>query len=82
MMNNTTEFKDAAQAIAWIDGLRYAREKNGLENMRALLERLGNPQDRLRCVHVAGTNGKGSTCAMLARMLRQCGLNTGLYTSP
>ena len=82
MMNNTTEFKDAAQAIAWIDGLRYASEKNGLENMRALLERLGNPQDRLRCVHVAGTNGKGSTCAMLERMLRQCGLKTGLYTSP
>ena len=82
MMNNTTEFKDAAQAIAWIDGLRYASEKNGLENMRALLECLGNPQDRLRCVHVAGTNGKGSTCAMLERMLRQCGLKTGLYTSP
>ncbi len=82
MMSNTIGFKDAAQAIAWIDGLRYASEKNGLENMRALLACLGNPQAKLRCVHVAGTNGKGSTCAMLERMLRQCGLKTGLYTSP
>lgn len=81
-MTNTTEFKSAAQAIEWIDGLRYASEKNGLNNMRALLERLGNPQNSLRCIHVAGTNGKGSTCALLERMLRECGLKTGLYTSP
>lgn len=71
-----------AQAIEWIDGLRYASEKNGLNNMRALLKRLGNPQSSLRCIHVAGTNGKGSTCALLERMLRECGLKTGLYTSP
>ncbi|MBR3502699.1 MAG: bifunctional folylpolyglutamate synthase/dihydrofolate synthase [Clostridia bacterium] len=75
-------FENAAQAVAWIDGLRYASEKNGLENMRALCAALGDPQDRLRCVHVAGTNGKGSTCALLERMLRACGLKTGLYTSP
>ena len=43
---------------------------------------MGRPQDALRCVHVAGTNGKGSTCALLERMLRACGLKTGLYTSP
>ena len=79
---NSTPFENAAQAIAWIDGLRYASEKNGLSNMRALMNALGNPQDRLRCVHVAGTNGKGSTCALLERMLRECGLKTGLYTSP
>lgn len=75
-------FENAAQAIEWINGLRYAGEKNGLANMRALLKRVGNPEKQLRMVHVAGTNGKGSTCSMLERMLRQCGLKTGLYTSP
>jgi len=75
-------FENAACAIDWINGMRYAGEKNGLNNMRALLARLGNPERRLRMVHVAGTNGKGSTCSMLERMLRGCGLKTGLYTSP
>ena len=75
-------FENAVQAADWINGLRYAGEKNGLNNMRALLARLGNPERRLRMVHVAGTNGKGSTCSMLERMLRGCGLKTGLYTSP
>ncbi len=75
-------FENAACAIDWINGARYAGEKNGLNNMRALLARLGNPQESLKMVHVAGTNGKGSTCAMLERMLRGCGFKTGLYTSP
>ena len=57
-------------------------KKNGLENMRALMEKLGNVQNQLKMVHVAGTNGKGSTCAMLERMLREAGYKTGLYTSP
>lgn len=76
------EFVSAAQAIDWINGSRYAGAKDGLNNMRALLDALGNPQKKLRCVHVAGTNGKGSTCAMVERMLRSVGLRTGLYTSP
>ena len=71
-------FENAAQAVDWIFGLRYKGEKCGLSNMRALLKRLGSPEKGLRCVHVAGTNGKGSTCAMLERMLRECGLKTGL----
>lgn len=79
-MNYT--FENAAQAVDWINGLRYAGEKNGLSNMRALLERMGNPEKRLKMVHVAGTNGKGSTCSMVERMLRECGYKTGLYTSP
>lgn len=56
--------------------------KLGLEPMRELMLELGNPQDRLRIVHVAGTNGKGSTCAMIEAGLRTAGLKTGLYTSP
>ncbi len=75
-------FENAACAIDWINGARYAGEKKGLNNMRSLLARLGDPQDQLRMVHVAGTNGKGSTCSMLERMLRGCGYRTGLYTSP
>ena len=53
-----------------------------LDNIRALLARLGDPQKRLRFVHVAGTNGKGSICAMLAGILRAAGYKTGLFTSP
>ncbi len=71
-----------AQAIEWIDGLRYASEKKGLDNMLALMESMGNPHKQLKCLHIAGTNGKGSTCAMLERMLRENGYKTGLYTSP
>ena len=56
--------------------------KLGLENTARLLERLGNPQHHLRIVHVAGTNGKGSTAAALTSILRQGGLRVGLYTSP
>lgn len=54
----------------------------GLETIRALLEELGNPQLALRVVHVAGSNGKGSTCAYLASFLKNAGYRTGLYTSP
>lgn len=53
-----------------------------LDRMRALLSRLGNPHQRLRIVHVAGTKGKGSTSAMLASILRKAGYRTGLFTSP
>jgi dihydrofolate synthase/folylpolyglutamate synthase len=53
-----------------------------LDRMRAMLRALGNPQDRLRIVHVAGSKGKGSTSAMLAAVLRQAGYRTGLFTSP
>lgn len=54
----------------------------GLERIRAVLELLGNPQDKLKCIHVAGTNGKGSVCAILAAILQEAGFKTGLYTSP
>jgi dihydrofolate synthase/folylpolyglutamate synthase len=56
--------------------------KLGLERISAVMELLGNPQDELKCIHVAGTNGKGSVCAILASILQQAGLKVGLYTSP
>jgi dihydrofolate synthase/folylpolyglutamate synthase len=56
--------------------------KLGLERIAQVLEALDRPQDRLRFVHVAGTNGKGSTCAMMASALRAAGRRTGLFTSP
>ena len=56
--------------------------KFGLERIQAVLDALGRPQDRCRFIHVAGTNGKGSVCAMLESILRAAGWQTGLYTSP
>ncbi|MCU1336203.1 MAG: FolC bifunctional protein [Bryobacterales bacterium] len=56
--------------------------KLGLERIRAVLEALGNPERASRVVHVAGTNGKGSTCAMIDAGLRAAGVRTGLFTSP
>lgn len=54
----------------------------GLERISSLLELSGNPQDKLKCIQVAGTNGKGSVCTMLSSILREAGYKTGLYTSP
>ncbi|MDX1941220.1 MAG: folylpolyglutamate synthase/dihydrofolate synthase family protein [Saprospiraceae bacterium] len=56
--------------------------RKDLTNIRALCNFLGNPQDRFKTIHVAGTNGKGSTCYMLAAVLQAHGLKTGLYISP
>jgi dihydrofolate synthase/folylpolyglutamate synthase len=57
-------------------------QKFGLSNIAALAEALGNPHRKMPCAHVAGTNGKGSTAAILESILRAAGLRTGLYTSP
>jgi dihydrofolate synthase / folylpolyglutamate synthase len=57
-------------------------QKFGLSNIALLAEALGNPHLKIPCVHIAGTNGKGSTAAMLESILRAAGLRTGLYTSP
>ena len=70
------------QAVAYIHGKYGKGVKRGLDNMYALLRRLGNPHEGLRCIHVAGTNGKGSTCAFLDAALRAQGYRVGLYTSP
>ena len=72
----------AEQAIAYIEDLGWSKSRPGLERTQALLHALGDPHRRLKFVHVAGSNGKGSTCAMVESILRQAGYRTGLYTSP
>lgn len=59
-----------------------AGQKPGLARTQALLEHLGHPERRLKFVHIGGTNGKGSTAALVESVLRQAGYRTGLYTSP
>ena len=69
-------------ALDYIHHVTWRGSRLGLERTRELLSRMGNPQQRLKFVHVAGTNGKGSTCAMLANTLKLAGYRTGLYISP
>ena len=70
------------EALSYIHSVSWMGTVPGLSRIRALLERLGNPQDGLKFVHIAGTNGKGSTAAMLSSILTRAGYRTGLYTSP
>jgi dihydrofolate synthase/folylpolyglutamate synthase len=80
----TTELPLAGYAAVqdYLFGLKAGGVKFGVDRMRILSERLGNPERRVPCVHVAGTNGKGSVSAMLESILRASGQRTGLYTSP
>lgn len=70
------------QALEYIHSVNWTFCKPGLERITALCAALGDPQKKLRFIHVAGTNGKGSTSAMLASILQSAGYRTGLYTSP
>ena len=70
------------EALEYINGVSWQGSSLGLGRVNELLEKLGSPQNELRFVHVAGTNGKGSICAMLASVLKAAGLKTGLFTSP
>ncbi len=72
----------SSELIDWIHGARRFGEKKGLSNMEALLEALGHPEADLPCVHIAGTNAKGSVAALIESALRANGYSTGLYTSP
>lgn len=70
------------EAVNFIHERAWTGRKPGLSRTFTLLERLGNPQEKLKFVHITGTNGKGSTAAMVSSVLTQAGLRTGLYTSP
>ena len=73
---------DIAKTLEYIHSVKWQGSKPGLERTTELLKALGNPEKKLKFVHVAGTNGKGSTCACIANVLTKAGCKTGLYTSP
>lgn len=73
---------NAEQAIAYIHSVCWKGSIPGLGRTQELLKKMGNPEKKLKFVHIAGTNGKGSTAAMTASILRKAGYRTGLYTSP
>ncbi|WP_082865677.1 bifunctional folylpolyglutamate synthase/dihydrofolate synthase [Paenibacillus crassostreae] len=70
------------EAVNWINGLIPFGIRPGLSRMEIMMEQLGEPQRRLKFIHVAGTNGKGSTCAFLTKTLLQAGYSVGTFTSP
>ncbi|MGC4053614.1 MAG: folylpolyglutamate synthase/dihydrofolate synthase family protein [Paludibaculum sp.] len=77
----STPYPDSVRFLYAL-GNEYKTIKLGLERITTILEALGSPHRAGRFIHVAGTNGKGSTCAMIERVLREAGVRTGLYTSP
>ncbi len=72
----------ASEAIEYIHSICWKGSVPGLERTQTLLKLMGNPEKKLKFVHIAGTNGKGSTAAMTASILQKAGYRTGLYTSP
>jgi len=82
-MNSADAYKtDYSDAVNYLYGLQKHGIKLGLDNTRRLLSLLGNPQNSFKSVHIAGTNGKGSTSAMIAAVLKTAGFKVGLFTSP
>lgn len=73
---------DYNETLKYINNTPKFSKILGNDDLKKLLDRLGNPQDKPDFIHVAGTNGKGSVCAMLASVLRASGKNVGLFTSP
>lgn len=79
---NGAALKNYNEAVDWINALIPFGIRPGLDRIELLMERLGNPHRRLKFIHVAGTNGKGSSCAFLTRTLLECGYTVGTFTSP
>ena len=80
--HHTLTYSDLSSLLKSLYSLQRHGIKLGLEHTYRLLESIGNPHDGLVFIHVAGTNGKGSTCAMISSMLQALGKKVGLYTSP
>ena len=78
-MTPPNSYDDCLEAMY---GLRRFGIKLGLGTIQRILDGLGNPQERFACIHIAGTNGKGSIASSLSSILQSCGHKTGLYTSP
>lgn len=70
------------EALDYLNSVRRLGSRPGLESIGYLLEHMGNPQDRLNIVHVAGTNGKGSTVAFISNILKEAGYKVGMFISP
>ncbi len=81
-MDKTMPLQNGAQAVEYIHSFSWLGSRPGLSRTRALLSAMGNPEQQLHFIHIVGTNGKGSTAAMLASVLTAAGYRTGLYTSP
>lgn len=75
-------FQNAEEAVKWITGRMKFGIRPGMKRMELFMERLGHPERRLKFIHVAGTNGKGSVCAFLSKTLKVCGYDVGTFTSP
>jgi len=82
IMNASSNQSSLQELLDFLFSLHRFGIKPGLERIESLLNLLGNPQDSLPCIHVAGTNGKGSVCSLLAAILQSAGYRVGLYTSP
>ncbi|ACT03049.1 bifunctional folylpolyglutamate synthase/dihydrofolate synthase [Paenibacillus sp. JDR-2] len=81
-MERSGMLRSYKEAVDWINGLIPFGIRPGLDRIEQLLERLNNPHRRLKFIHIAGTNGKGSTCAYLTSVLMKCGYDVGTFTSP
>lgn len=81
-MNNVKELQTIEETLKYLQFDNWEQSEPGLARSSELLSLLGDPQKKLKFVHIAGTNGKGSTAAMLASVLQSAGYRTGLYTSP
>lgn len=81
-MHAEGQFVEYKEALDWLHGLLRFGQRPGLERMQWVLEQLDHPERRIPFIHVAGTNGKGSTCAFLTQMLMEAGYSVGTFTSP
>ena len=81
-VNNVKDLQTIEETLKYLQFDNWEQSAPGLARSRELLGLLGNPEQKLKFVHIAGTNGKGSTAAMLASVLQRAGYRTGLYTSP
>ena len=79
---NTVKTAEGFDPVAYINAPTWQASRLGMDRIVELMGKLGNPQERMRVVHVAGTNGKGSTCAFTASILQAAGYTVGLFTSP
>ena len=76
------KFESITECISWIESQKRKHEKKDLNEMFALCELFGNPQDSFKVIHVAGTNGKGSVVSYMQSILKEAGYRVGTFTSP